>query len=97
MTRTALIVAADTTSVSDLRAADLRPWGMGSTPAVKRFRHTKRLPNSPTAFTNCVAARMATTLTTGCVPNSNSPPLRVTTSTGPYNPWNLSGLVQTKG
>ena len=29
MTRTALIDAADTTSVNDLRAADLRPWGMG--------------------------------------------------------------------
>ena len=30
MTRTALIVAADTTSISALRAADLRPWGMGN-------------------------------------------------------------------
>ena len=29
MVRTALIVAADTTSISVLRAADLRPWGMG--------------------------------------------------------------------
>ena len=29
MTRTTLIVAEDTTSVGDLRAADLRPWGLG--------------------------------------------------------------------
>ena len=29
MTRTALIVAADSASLSVLRAADLRPWGMG--------------------------------------------------------------------
>jgi hypothetical protein len=29
MTRTALIVADDTTGISALRAADLRPWGMG--------------------------------------------------------------------
>lgn len=29
MTRTALTVAADTTSISALRVADLRPWGMG--------------------------------------------------------------------
>ena len=29
MTRTALIVAADTASISALRAAGLRPWGMG--------------------------------------------------------------------
>ena len=29
MTCAALIVAADTICVSDLRAADLRPWGMG--------------------------------------------------------------------
>ena len=29
MTRTALIVAADTPDISALRTADLRPWGMG--------------------------------------------------------------------
>ena len=29
MTRTALFVEPDTTSISTLRAADLRPWGMG--------------------------------------------------------------------
>ena len=29
MIPTALVVAADATSVSDLRVADLRPWGMG--------------------------------------------------------------------
>jgi hypothetical protein len=29
MTHEALIVAADTTSIGDLRAADLRPWGTG--------------------------------------------------------------------
>ena len=43
-----------------------------STLAVKRLQHTKRLPTSPTAFTNRAAVRMATTLKIGCVLNSNS-------------------------